>query len=1193
MISKLKKPVSILLSLIMVFSLFTIVPLSASAAVGDTVPESEYLTFTAEEAGSSVTLNVSTGSNLQYNINNSGWQSYTAGTPITLENAGDSVRFSGTGTKFNSSKHFSITGKVACSGNVMSLRLDDGGRIQGLENLCFRYMFYNCTGLTTAPDLPETDLKAGCYSNMFNGCTSLTTAPELPATTLAESCYSNMFNGCTSLTTAPDLPATTLAESCYSYMFNGCTSLTTAPDLWATTLASNCYQSMFNGCMSLTEAPELPATTLANYCYQNMFKGCERLTEAPELPATTLASYCYSNMFRDCKSLTEAPELPATNLAQYCYASMFMGCTSLTKAPELPATNLAESCYYNMFYFCKSLTELPALPATTLARSCYSYMFYGCSNIRISDEADTFDDITYSVEYRIPTTGEGTSATNALTSMFTSTGGEFTGTPNINTTYYVPAPAPTYTVTWKNGDTVLETDTDVAEGTTPTYDGEDPTKADAVCCTFTFAGWNDGTTTYAPDALPAVNGDVTYTAVFTDAPKDGYYKATAGGHSVYSIVPLGENIDGGETYPEFFFDNETEVFRLTSLKNCKYYYYDENGTDLTASFVKSASGDYYVTVTQDPMPTIVLVKPVYTIMWNNWDDTPLSMMGTDVIHGETPEYEGEDPTREADAINTYTFSGWTPQLAPATDNATYKATFTAGPKPHTHGGITFDPWTSTNSLPATAGNYYLANDVTLSGTWTVPGGTTNLCLNGHGIIRTGSGRVIDLSSSGRNLNIYDCDTVTEHRFTVNNPTENGAGVAVVNDDFTENYQTFTGGYITGGNTNNGAGIHVYQATLKLYGGTVIGNSNTGDGGGIYVEKGGNLYIDGGTVSYNQARQGGGIYAPNIASYAKIHLNSGRIEKNYATYTGGGVYGGASVPVYLEGSIVVTGNYSLNAAGVTAAWNNSGARIYVSGSPYVYDNFNANGQSNLSGAYYENTMQITGNLGADCKVGLNAANGLLNYYKSDYTHTGIDPNVLFPYDNNNYILAKDGNNAKRIQLYTITFKNDDEVLQTSKVISGETPEYKGATPTKPADAQYVYTFAGWKDDTTTYAPDALPAVTGDTTYTAVFTATPKKLFVGNTITLNADIGVNFFINSAYADFAGAETATVVFTWDSGNCTKVVNLKELTKESGCYKATCDVVAAHMAHEIHAVVYLNGTALDETEIPKSTIPRTDPTS
>ena len=421
-----------LLAVIMVFSLFTIVPFTAGAAVDDVLSEDDYLTFTAEADGATVTLNVSSGSNLQYNKNNSGWEDYTKGAQIDLENEGDYVRFSGTGTKFNSSNHFSITGKVACSGNVMSLRLN-GGRIQGLENLCFRYMFSGCTGLTTAPDLPETDLKAGCYNYMFNGCTSLTTAPDLPATTLAESCYNSMFMGCTSLTTAPDLPATTLAESCYNSMFMGCTSLTTAPDLPATVLAINCYLSMFNGCTSLTEAPELPATTLANYCYQNMFKGCTSLTETPELTATTLASYCYSNMFRDCKSLTEAPELPATNLAQYCYASMFYGCTSLTKAPELPATNLAVSCYNYMFYGCTSLTELPALPATTLASYCYNYMFYGCSKICISDEAGTFNDITYSAEYRIPTTGEGTLASGALTNMFANTGGKFKGTPSINT----------------------------------------------------------------------------------------------------------------------------------------------------------------------------------------------------------------------------------------------------------------------------------------------------------------------------------------------------------------------------------------------------------------------------------------------------------------------------------------------------------------------------------------------------------------------------------------------------------------------------------------------------------------------------------------------------------------------------------------------------------------------------------------
>ena len=35
---------------------------------------------------------------------------------------------------------------------------------------------------------------------------------------------------------------------------------------------------------------------------------------------------------------------------------------------------------------------------------------------------------------------------------------------------------------------------------------------------------------------------------------------------------------------------------------------------------------------------------------------------------------------------------------------------------HTHDDITFEPWESTTSLPTTAGNYYLTDDVTLPAT---------------------------------------------------------------------------------------------------------------------------------------------------------------------------------------------------------------------------------------------------------------------------------------------------------------------------------------------------------------------------------------------------------------------------------------------------------------------------------------------
>ena len=284
-------------------------------------------------------------------------------------------------------------------------------------------MFYGCTSLTTAPELPATTLDNGCYYYMFHGtnvlpdCSNIDFTSEsvvdsrglrglfagtkvtdedlynilpvnpltgkycLPVTTLAENCYQHMFYNCTSLVTAPELLATTLASYCYVYMFSKCTSLVTAPELPATTLVQYCYRYMFENCTSLVNAPELPATTLAKNCYEYMFSGCTSLVNAPELPATTLVQYCYSNMFYGCTSLVTAPELLATTLAITCYSNMFYGCTSLVTAPELPATSLVPYCYQNMFARCTSLTTAPELPATTLDNGCYNYMFQNCTKL--------------------------------------------------------------------------------------------------------------------------------------------------------------------------------------------------------------------------------------------------------------------------------------------------------------------------------------------------------------------------------------------------------------------------------------------------------------------------------------------------------------------------------------------------------------------------------------------------------------------------------------------------------------------------------------------------------------------------------------------------------------------------------------------------------------------------------------------
>lgn len=354
-------------------------------------PPKPYLTF---KSPSSFTLSVNDTTKhwdgtLEYSTDASTWTTWDGRTTLSSATKGSSnvLYLRGTGNSVITGSinyRWVLTGSdIRCIGNIENL-LDyatvKAGNHPTMADYCYFYMFSGCTSLTQAPDLPATTLVHFCYNNMFSG-TSLTKAPALPATTLATNCYYEMFQDCTTLTQAPALPATTLASHCYAYMFSG-TAITQAPALSATTLATNCYDNMFSG-TALKQAPALPATTLADYCYNDMFKGCKSLTQAPALPATTLAKNCYDGMFSGCISLTQAPALPATTLAEYCYYAMFWNCLKI----KLSSTQTGE----------------------------------------------------YTQEYRIPSSGTGTTGTDsyALKDMFRYTGGTFTGTPEINTTYYL------------------------------------------------------------------------------------------------------------------------------------------------------------------------------------------------------------------------------------------------------------------------------------------------------------------------------------------------------------------------------------------------------------------------------------------------------------------------------------------------------------------------------------------------------------------------------------------------------------------------------------------------------------------------------------------------------------------------------------------------------------------------------------
>ena len=103
--------------------------------------------------------------------------------------------------------------------------------------------------------------------------------------------------------------------------------------------------------------------------------------------------------------------------------------------PDLKLETLAPyGCYY-MFDGCTSLNKIHKLLPLTLQPYCYANMYSGCTSLKFSaTQTNECDE-----GYRVPFSGTGTTASNALNNMLANTGGTFTGTPNINTNYFTNA----------------------------------------------------------------------------------------------------------------------------------------------------------------------------------------------------------------------------------------------------------------------------------------------------------------------------------------------------------------------------------------------------------------------------------------------------------------------------------------------------------------------------------------------------------------------------------------------------------------------------------------------------------------------------------------------------------------------------------------------------------------------------------
>ena len=90
-------------------------------------------------------------------------------------------------------------------------------------------------------------------------------------------------------------------------------------------------------------------------------------------------------------------------------------------------------------------------------------------------------------------------------------------------------------------------------------------------------------------------------------------------------------------------------------------------------------------------PRLRAFIPKYTVTWLGEDG--VTVLKEEIVdEGDTPTCEA--PTKEDGELNTYTFSGWEPEVTPVESNTTYTATFLAQPK-WTGTGTAGDPYVLT------------------------------------------------------------------------------------------------------------------------------------------------------------------------------------------------------------------------------------------------------------------------------------------------------------------------------------------------------------------------------------------------------------------------------------------------------------------------------------------------------------------
>ena len=624
-----------------------------------------------------------------------------------------------------------------------------------------------------------------------------------------------------------------------------------------------------------------------------------------------------------------------------------------------------------------------------------------------------------------------------------------------------------YTITFINFDGTVLQSIKLDYGTMPAYYGDTPQKPTTEQYRYSFRGWN-------PDIV-IVSGGAIYTAVYDSLFIDPNCK-----HWIEF-----RNEDGEELCKQQWFCGFTPYCEIVQSWEDDDYLYTFNKWEPEVEPV-TCNATYTAIYTVTPIDSVF-----YTIHFIDWDGHELQTIQEQ--RGNVPNYTGAIPERTSEDEGWYVFRDWYPEIEEAISDATYTAEYMKmyyvtfenwdGEE------LYFDEWEEgtipaydgeTPTKPASAQYTYIfkgwvpeiggvsGNDV-YTATYDCIINQYTITFNNYDGTELQSGK-LDYGAMPK----YDGTTPQKLATTQYTYTFKGwkpevvavTGDAVYTAEFDSVVNQYTITFINYDGTELQSGKLDYGAMPAYNGATPQKLATTQY---TYNFKGWKPEV--------VAVTGDAIYTADFDSIVNKYLITFNNYDGTQLQSDSVAYG--EVPAYTgtEPQRLATTQYTYKFKGwkpeVVAV---TGDAIYTADFDSVVN------QYTITFNNYDGTELQSGKLDYGVMPAYTGTEPQrLATTQYTYKFIGWKPEVVAVTGNAVYTAEFDS----IVNKYTITFLDEDgTVLSSEQWNYGVTPTCD--EPTKPATAQYTYTFAGWTPEVT--------QVTGNATYTATYTSTLRKYTV---------------------------------------------------------------------------------------------------